>query len=102
LLEGIDTLIRTNDDAYMVLLQDPTVAGTFTYSGLTDSCVEYATGATANTYIRRNAERSVALSPRGGLLGAAIDGTPRELVLCAQPFSANLDILASITFRELS
>ena len=35
------------------------------------------------------------------LLGAKIDGTPDEIVLCVRPLSANADIQGSLTWREL-
>lgn len=34
-------------------------------------------------------------------LGATIDGTVDEIVLCIRPLSANADIQASITWREV-
>lgn len=97
---------------------NPTVAGTFTYSGQTNSAVEVATGATANTVTGGtllNAGFVVSTSGGGGSglvsadldsalrLGAAIDGTVDEIVLCARPIAGttNADVEASLTWREL-
>ena len=98
---------------------NPTVAGTFTYSGLSQSAIEYATGATANTvtggYL---VDGGFVFSAGGGggkaggadgaiesalLLGALIDGTVDELVLCFMPVggSSNVDVEGGITWREL-
>ena len=104
-------LAETSDAFEYVLLMNPTVAGTFTYSGLTNYAIEYATGATANTVTGGTAITGGFASSAAGLIdkavnavyiGSAIDGTPDELVLCARPLSSNLDIQGSITFRELS
>lgn len=35
-------------------------------------------------------------------LGAAIDGTPDEIVLCAIPVTNNIAVRSSLTWRELS
>lgn len=103
----------TNNDSFeWVLVFNPTVAGTFTYSDVdTESALQYATGATANTVtggyaitgghgfsdIASSSEISNALR-----LGAAIDGTRDEIVLCVRPVnSTNLDIEGGLTWREL-
>ena len=103
-----------------LLLYNPTVAGTFTYSGLSQSAIEYATGALANTVTggyqieggfiesggnangragSTSSEVSNALR-----LGSLIDGTVDEIVLCFRPIggSSNVDVEGSITWRELS
>lgn len=99
-----------NDLFHWKLVLDPTVAGTFTYSDLTNSAVQTATGATANTitggtvidsgYV--SAQQSTAFpSVENLVLGAAIDGTQQELVLCIMPISGvNLDVFSSMTWRE--
>ena len=102
---------ETNDDFEWSLYLNPTVAGTFTYSDETNSAVQTATGATANTVTGGTlvnagfAKSSASISsilPNALHIGAAIDGTRDELVLCVRPLSANADIQASITWRELS
>lgn len=109
---GISMISETNDDFEWMLMWNPTVAGTFTYGDETNSCVQSATGATANTVtggtllgsgfasIDTLAVSSAVSSPLR--IGSAIDGTRDELVLCCRPLSANADIQASLTWRELS
>lgn len=104
-------LAESNDNFEWSLWWNPTVAGTFTYTGQTDSCVEIATGATANTVsggYRMDggwgaANLEIASDVENALrLGAAIDGTPDEIVFCARPLSSNADIQSCMTWRELS
>lgn len=102
-------LATTNDDFEWMSILNPTVAGTFTYSDLSDSSVQTAVGVTANTvtggtilnggYVQGNTG-SVEPLPNSLWIGSDIDGTRDELVLCARPLSANLDIYGSITWRE--
>jgi hypothetical protein len=99
---------------------NPTVQNTFTYSGLTNSAIEYATGGSTNTVTggtvidggfahSSSAGAGGAGSARENVnnairLGAAIDGTVDEMVLCWMPTggTTNNDIEGSIHFRELS
>lgn len=97
-----------------VLIHNPTVAGTFTYGNGTDTAVEFATGATANTVTGGHVISTGfgASASKGGSegaevrsnlrLGAAIDGTQDTIVLCVRPNggSSGIDIEGSITFRE--
>ena len=112
------SVLETTGSKYYewLILLNPTVAGTFTYSDQTNSAVQTATGATANTvtggtYITGGMGAS---SFRGGgfvegevadalRLGSLIDGTPDELVLCVRPIggSTNIDIEGSLSWREL-
>lgn len=110
------SMINEQTGAFRWSLQfNPTVAGTFTYSDLTNSSIQYATGVTANTittpglvidsgYVAEadksggNADRQFETSLR---MGTQIDGTADELVLVVTPLVANADIQASLTFREL-
>jgi hypothetical protein len=107
---GMSMIAETNDDFEWTLRLNPTVAGTFTYADVTNSCVQEAAGATANTvtggtimnggFAQANATVD-RLLPSTYWPGALIDGTPDELVLCAMPLSANADINGSLTWREL-
>lgn len=104
-----------NNNYEWLLIVNPTVAGTFTYSDVTNAAVQTAKGATANTVtngtVIAGGHASSALkgsSDQKSLdsaqrLGAAIDGTVDEIVLCARPIggSINLDLEAGITWREL-
>lgn len=108
---SLNTLSVTNDNYLWELRWNPTVAGTFTYAGLTDSAVDYATGATANTvtggYTIRSGygsqqDQKSSIIPGIRHIGADISGTPDELVLCVTPLSSNLDIYGAITWTELT
>lgn len=106
-----------------ILLYNPTVAGTggdaFTYADETNSAVQIARGATANTvtggiafcggHIQSGGNASGA---NGGTsanienaisLGSTIAGVVDSLVLCVRPIggSADVDIEGSITWREI-
>jgi hypothetical protein len=102
-----------------ILKFNPTVAGTFTYNGIPQSVVQYATGATANTVTggydlaggflesggnQGGAAGSLASGVNSALrLGSQIDGTPDSIVLCARPIGAStdVDIEGSLAWREL-
>lgn len=108
--EYFSVLSLTNDNFRWSLQLNPTVAGTFTYSDLTDSAIQYATGATTNTVttgtiidsgygsLATAVDRKFQTSLR---MGSTIDGTVDELVLCVTPVTSNADYLGSLTFREL-
>lgn len=104
------------------LYWNPTVAGTFTYNGLTNSAVEIAFGATANTvtlsgeaflmqsgFVESGAQQSgsagsVSANLTNALrLGSLIDGTRDQIVLGVRPIasSTDVDVEGSITWREL-
>lgn len=102
-----------------VLLFNPTVAGTFTYSNRPQSAIQVATGATANT-VTGGYQIGGGFAESGGqqsgnagsdskgldnalLLGSKIDGTLDSIVLCVRPIggSTNVDAEASLTWREI-
>lgn len=107
-----------SDDLEYILIFNPTVAGTPSWSNETNSSVQTATGATANTvtggtYITggyvasgnaQNASGSIAQEiPNALSIGSAIDGTPDEIWLCARALTnVNTLVEGSITWRELS
>lgn len=94
---------------------NPVIAGTFTYNDVTNSSVQYATGATANTvttpgltvdsgYVAEANKSGGAVDRKFETslrIGATIAGVADTLVLCCTPLSANADIQGSLTFREL-
>lgn len=98
-----------------ILIFNPTVEGTFTYGDETNSAIQSAKGAAANT-VTGGTEITGAFSEsaqKGGpsipeevkslrKLGATIDGVVDEIVLCVRPVngSINLDIEGSITWRQ--
>ena len=101
-------LEESSDTIEWYLLFNPTVADTFTYAGITDSAVETAHGATANTvtggtrilggYIasganaQGNATVSIPVRLIQERLGAAIDGTVDEIVVAATPINDSSDV----------
>jgi hypothetical protein len=114
--EFFSMLSETADSFRWSLCLNPTVAGTFTYSDLTDSAIQYATGATANTVSSEGTRIDSGYVPTGSVasggsanrkfvtalkIGSTIAGVRDELVLCVTPLSANADIQASLTIREL-
>ncbi len=99
------------------LILNPVVSGTFTYSDVTNSALQIAKGATANSVTPGTIiEGGYASSAqKGGIttnqsinnelrLGAKIDGTVDEIVLCVKPVggSVTMDIEGAITWKELS
>ena len=101
-----------------VLILNPTVAGTFTYSDQPNSGVQIALGATANTVTGGTQllggydETGNNASGGGGssneinnaiLLGSAIDGTLDTMVLCVRPIGgvSAISVEGGIDWREL-
>lgn len=118
-IETVSVINATSDDFEWLIILNPTIAGAFTYSDVNNSCVQSAVGATANTVTGGTillggfqtgggpAVSGGAISVSDALdnsirLGATIDGTPDEIVLCARPLSAGADIDGSMAWRELS
>jgi hypothetical protein len=102
-----------NDYFLWQLIFNPTIAGTFTYAPLTNSACEIAYGATANTITGGVIVNSGYGTQRASIsdllqdtltLGSKIDGTRDTIVLTVMPVAgaSNLDIYASITWRELA
>jgi len=114
-LVSLSILMETkNVDFEWCLVHNATVAGTFTFSDHTDSCVQEATGDTANpsantqtggTVIARGfgTDNSViTLNLASSLtLGVAIGGTLDTLTLAVRPLSNNADVQGSIIWREI-
>ena len=111
----LQMLAETESNFEWLLMWNPTVAGTFTYSDETNSAIQSAKGATANTVTgglllasgwassTKQGSSSASSSLDTPLrLGSAIDGTRDTLVLCVRPLSADADIQGSLTWRELS
>jgi len=108
-LEKFSVIATTNDDFEWLILLNPTVAGTFTYSAQTNSAVETAVGATANT-VTGGIVMSCGYGKAGSVitdivdslyyLGSTIDGTRDEMVLCVRSLSSNGDFYASLVWKE--
>lgn len=102
---------ETGDDFEWILRLNPTVAGTFTYSNVSNSSLQAAKGVTSNTVTGGTniaggfASEKVSLDSKqlesALALGSTIDGTVDEIVLCVRPLSNGSDIQAVLTLREL-
>lgn len=107
-------LAISNDSQRWELWLNPTVAGTFTYNAVSNSSVEIAKGSgSGNTVTTTGATLldsgyiSASTSSRFDIqsairLGATIAGVADEIVLCTTPLSSNSDVIASLTWREVS
>lgn len=101
------------DDYEWLLIFNPTVAGTFTYTSLANSAIEYALGNTPNTVTGGTQLAGGWVKSAGSVgaitsqldnalsLGASISGTVDEIVLCARPLTNGADIQAGIIWKEL-
>lgn len=109
--EYFSMISETNDDYKWTIELSPTIAGTFTYNAVTNSAVEYAQGATANTvttsgliidsgFSKSNSaiDRKITTALK---MGSTIAGTQDTIVLTVTPLSSNADYQASLTYREL-
>lgn len=112
-------LQTTSDRVEWVLKFNPTVAGAFVYADETNSAVQIARGAAANTVTggiditggfvesggiqAGGAGSTVAGINNAILLGSLIDGTLDTIVLCARPIggSTDVDVEGSMSWREL-
>jgi hypothetical protein len=106
--EMLSMIVTSADTVEWQLLRNPVVAGTFTYSGVTNHPIERAVGATANTvtggdwitggWIERRREEmfpSNMVRP----LGVAIDGTPEEYVLAVRALGNQVNTYATWVSR---
>lgn len=100
---------KTNDNFEWSLYLNPTVAGTFTYNAQTNSAVELALGATANTVTNGTllqAGFSTSSAAAGTIvnnlryIGSSVAGARDTIVLCVKPMSSNADIEAALTWIE--
>jgi hypothetical protein len=112
-------LHTANHECEWILKFNPAVANAFTYADQTNSAVQIAKGGATNTvtggtdmaggFIQSggNAAGSNGSADKGIdsalKLGALVDGTVDEIVLCARPIagSTDVDIEGSMTWREL-
>lgn len=105
---NVSVLTQTNDDFEWLLIRNPTVAGTFTYTDTASGPFQSAKGVTANTvtggdviaggFGHAGTVQSSDIGYEGGF-GEAIDGTRDEFILCVRPLSANADIEGGITLQ---
>jgi len=107
----VSLFAETNDNFEWLLILNPTVADTFTYSDLADSAIQFATGAGANTVTGGTtlaggwSASSSAVSELVNSLyyiGSTIGGTSDEIVLCVRPLALNATIQGGITIKEIA
>jgi len=113
---GTSIACATAGDRYRwALLLNPTVAGSLTYTDMTDSAIQYALGATANTITAgtgylldsgfgSDLQYAETVIPNALRLGSTIEGALDVMVLAIEPIAAstNLDIFTAIKYRELN
>lgn len=111
----VSVIAETADDFEWQLIHNATVAGTFDFTDLSNSCVQTATGNTSNpstntvtggTVIARgfgSGSSDINIDLSNSLeLGVAIDGTTLDtLVLAVRPLGSNADIQGALTWREI-
>lgn len=106
-------LATTNDNFYWEVRGNPTVAGTFTFADLSGSCAQTAIGEASNPSTSTVTGGIILDSGYGNgnnmietnvvnaqHMGAAIDGTLDEIVLCVTPLTTNLNVHGSLSWRE--
>ena len=110
IVENISMIGSANDQAHWELRIGGTVAGTFTYSDITNSAVQVAIGATANTISGGTeidggyftTQQGVSFTvPNALRLGSTIAGVSQEWQLVVIPITNNITVRASVTWREL-
>lgn len=109
-LVEFSVLSASNDNQLWKVILNPTVGGTFTYANVSNASVQTAkasgsgntiTGGTLLDSGYLNQQSSIRDAVQSAInLGAAIDGTRDEIVLCTQPLTSNTDVYGSITWRE--
>lgn len=109
--ESMGIIVTTNDTMRWSLLYNPTVASTFTYANLANSCCQIATGVAANTITGGTKLASGYVSSQGRQadlpteialrIGADIANTPGTLVLAAQALTGTLVAYGSFVWREV-
>jgi hypothetical protein len=102
-------LANTTDQYYVSIILNPTVAGTFTYTGVTNYSVDIATGASTNTvtggsilFSKSSQNTEVASLRLGGALkiGSTIAGVADTIVICVIPITNNINFFATINWLE--
>lgn len=108
--ESVSMISGTKNDFRWSVQLNPTVAGVFTYSDITNSACQRAIGTSSNTITtpgtilasgysqaQSNVTQELITALR---IGASIAGTMDTLVVCIAPFGA-ASIAVSLNFREL-
>lgn len=113
-VEDVSLITETATAFEWRLLLNPTVSGTFTYSDVTNSAIQVATGATANTVVdgvplaggyvaaSQTTRTAITNAIKSALsLGSSVAGAADAVVLCARPLANNADISGGMTIRQL-
>ena len=112
-LLDFSVLSATNDNQLIEAWLNPTIAGTFTYSNVTNSSVQVALGATngSNTvtngtrlfskYIAAKSAPSMSIE-NAIRLGCSMAGVLDTIVLTTRPLTSNSDVYGGISWRELA
>lgn len=109
-ITNVSTITTSNQAYEWLLILNGTVNGTFTYADA-DHHVQEATGITANTNTVTGGtilcggygttEASVQTPVDVAVkLGAAIDGTRDEILLCVRPIQNNTNVYGGLVFKE--
>jgi hypothetical protein len=110
--EALSVMFTTSDNFHWSLQFNPTVAGTFTYSDVTNSALQVAVGNNTNTittpgtilasgYGSTQTRQSDITLNTALRIGQTIGGVKDTLVLCATSFTANASGVGSLSVREL-
>jgi len=111
-LKDVALIATTNDNYKWRILLNPTVAGTFTYSDVTNASIQFAAGATANTVTAASSELVIAegfgsgnASIVGDLdsairLGSTIAGVSDRIVVTVTGFSNQLIMHTTLGIQE--
>lgn len=113
-VENIEMLISAGNNSLgeWLLIHNPAVADTFTYSNVTNSPYQQAIGVAANTvtggqvidsgYVLPSRQGSSAFKkvPSALALGSSIAGVSDTLVLCFKPITINVSVHGILTMRE--
>lgn len=110
---SVSILSLMNDSFEWLLIYNPTVAGTFTFTDKPDSCIQIATGDAANPSTNTVTggvviDRGFGVSDKDTSLpleslislGAKINGTRDIIVLAVRPLSSNADIQGALNWTE--
>jgi len=102
--------ITSNDQALIELRLNPTIAGAFTYTDVTNAPVQQAIGAVANTviggtilplsyaqqYLNANVvDNNILLQ-----LGSTVAGVSDQIVLCVTPLTVAITALGGINYKK--
>lgn len=101
-VNSFEGIVSTNDFVNLELRLNPTVAGTFTYSAISNTSLESATGAitntvtggidVANTYMSLNMNNAKQVHSLFSELNSSLTNTMDAIVLCATPILASTNI----------